>query len=128
MGTSDGNFEFLLNFVAPDKDGEVSAAHGNSHKVVNTNCLDPNTLVQREAPFESLVAASNARFSYTAFIFASSPDTDSANLDLVCNIAACLDADCANIINDCGARRRRRAAAPKAQTYKLSTSGRFSDL
>jgi len=162
--TSDGSFEFLLNFVAPDKDGvfsvaqndtmivgervyfeiensnpitgvsfvvqdcEVSDAHGNSHKVVDGNCMDANTLVQRESPFDSMIAASNARFSYTAFIFANSVDTDSANLELKCNIAACLDADCSNIVNDCNARRRRRAAAPKAQTYKLSTHGRFSDL
>lgn len=162
--TSDGSFEFLLNFVAPDKDGVFSAAqndtmivgervffeiensnpisgvsfvvqdcavsdaHGNSHKIVDSNCLDSNTLVQREAPFEMMISEANARFSYTAFIFANSPDTTSANLELVCNIAACLDADCANIINDCGARRRRRAAAPQAQTYKLTTSGRFSDL
>ena len=110
------------------KDCEISDGHGNSHKVVDGNCLDSNASVQRESPYESTIALDRNRFSYMAFIFADSLDTDSAALTIVCNIAACLDNECVDIVNDCQTDRRRRDVEPRIQTYRVTSKGRVNGV
>lgn len=106
-----------------DNDGKMHSVVGGLN--LANNCLDPHTTAQRDS---DAIATSSSRFSYIAFLFGGGSEESSSNLELTCSIAACLDADCADLVESCGARRRRRATAPASQIYSVSATGQFFDL
>ena len=69
------------------------------------------------------VVTDRSRHSYTAFIFTGNDDVETT-LSLTCNIVACLESECSNLISECS-RRKRRSAVPQNQQYTTTITKVF---
>ena len=69
------------------------------------------------------VVTDRSRHSYTAFIFTGNDDVETT-LSLTCNIVACLESECSNLISECS-RRKRRSAVPQSQQYTTTVTKVF---
>ena len=69
------------------------------------------------------VVTDRSRHSYTAFIFTGNDDVETT-LSLTCNIVACLESECSNLISECS-RRKRRSTVPQSQQYTTTVTKVF---